>query len=91
MESCIIRICRNTIWCKKVAYILIILDGAAFIVWSGFMETRSVFLLTILFGGYDTSALYPLSVHEHYGTVHYYSPVMVLLVPRALLSMIRGH
>lgn len=43
MESCIIRICRNTIWCKKSPIFCYFRWRCSAIVWSGFMETRSVF------------------------------------------------
>ncbi len=43
MESCIIRICRNTIWCKSRLYSDYFRWRCSSIVWSGFMETRSVF------------------------------------------------
>ena len=73
---------------QKVAYILIILDGAALLL-SGLVLWKP--LLTILFGGYDTARYIHflcMNIMVLFIIIHL---VMVLLVPRALLSMIRGH
>ncbi|WP_375156524.1 cytochrome b/b6 domain-containing protein [Escherichia coli] len=77
---------------QKVAYILIILDGAALLL-SGLVLWKPVqfSLLTILFGGYDTARYIHflcMNIMVLFIIIHL---VMVLLVPRALLSMIRGH
>lgn len=70
----------------------VILDGAALLL-SGLVLWKPVqfSLLTILFGGYDTVRYIHflcMNIMVLFIIIHL---VMVLLVPRALLSMIRGH